>query len=124
MHCNVYKISYCDKDEMKDSKKLSQKVIRDFMMSNFNKVVLSLQKIKSKNLGQNQENLVHYLVKDFGFSNDEAEILIVDAVEANAIKSGIFNGKTSCRIVKTDNVSDATVLFLDTQEKNTRGYHH
>ena len=124
MHCNIYKISYCDKDEMKDSKKLSQKVIRDFMMSNFNKVVLSLQKIKSKNLGQNQENLVHYLVKDFGFSNDEAEILIVDAVKANAIKSGIFNGKTSCRIVKTDNVSDATVLFLDTQEKNTREYHH
>ena len=93
-------------------------------MEKFNKVILSLQKIKSKNLGQNQENLVHYLVKDFGFSNDEAEILIVDAVKANAIKSGIFNGKTSCRIVKTDNVSDATVLFLDTQEKNTREYHH
>ena len=117
MHVNVYKISYCDKDEMKDSKKLSQKVIRDFMMSNFNKVVLSLQKIKSKNLGQNQENLVHYLVKDYSFSNDEAEILIVDAVKANAIKSVIFNGKTSYRIVKTDNVSDATVLFPDTKEK-------
>ena len=27
-------------------------------MSNFNKVILSLQKIKSKNLGQNQENLL------------------------------------------------------------------
>ena len=86
-------------------------------MSNFNKVILSLQKIKSKNLGQNQENLVHYLVKDYSFSNDEAEILIVDAVKANAIKSVIFNGKTSYRIVKTDNVSDATVLFPDTQEK-------
>ena len=87
------------------------------MMSNFNKVVLSLKKIKSNNLGQNQENLVHYLVKDYGFSNDEAEILIVDAVKANAIKSVIFNGKTSYRIVKTDNVSDATVLFPDTQEE-------
>ena len=86
-------------------------------MSNLNKVILSLQKIKSKNLGQNQENLVHYLVKDYSFSNDEAEILIVDAVKANAIKSVIFNGKTSYRIVKTDNVSDATVLFPDTQEK-------
>ena len=85
-------------------------------MSNFNKV-LSLQKNKSKNLGQNQENLVHYLVKDYSFSNDEAEILIVDAVKANAIKSVIFNGKTSYRIVKTDNVSDATVLFPDTQEE-------
>ena len=87
------------------------------MMSNFNKVVLSLKKIKSNNLGQNQENLVHYLVKDYGFSNDEAEILIADTVKANAIKSVIFNGKTSYRIVKTDNVSDATVLFSDTQEK-------
>ena len=55
-------------------------------MSNFNKVISSLQKIKSKNLGQNQENLVHYLVKDYSFSNDEGEILIVDAVKANAIK--------------------------------------
>ena len=60
-------------------------------MSNFNKVILSLQKIKSKNLGQSQENLVHYMVKDYSFSNDEAEILTVDAVKANAIKSVLFN---------------------------------
>ena len=86
-------------------------------MSNFDIIILSLQKIKSKNLGQNQENLVNYLVKDYRFSNDEAEILIVDAVKANAIKSVIFNGKKSYRIVKTDNVSDATVLFPDTQEE-------
>ena len=86
-------------------------------MSNFNKVVLSLQKIKSKDSGQNQENLVYYLVKDYNFLNDEAEILIVNALKANAIKSLIFNGKTSYRIVKTDNVSDTTVLFSDTQEE-------
>ena len=86
-------------------------------MSNFNEVVLSLQKIKSKNLGQNQENLIHYLVKDNSFSNNEAEILIVDALKANAIKSVIFNGKTSYRIVKADIVSDVTVLFPDTQEE-------
>ena len=73
-------------------------------MSNFNRVILSLQKIKSKNLVQDQENLVHYLVKDYSFSNDEVGILIVDAVKANVIKSVIFNGKTSYRIVKTDNV--------------------
>ena len=78
-------------------------------MSNFSKV-LSLQKSKSKNLGQNQEHLVHYLVKDYSFSSDEAEILIVDAAKANAIKSVISNGKTSYRIVKTDNVSDATIF--------------
>ena len=86
----------------------------DFIMSNVNKVILSLQKTKSKNLVQKQENLIHYLVKDNSFSNDEAEILIVDATKANAIKSVIFNGKTSYRIVKTDNVSDATLLFPDT----------
>ena len=86
-------------------------------MSNFNKVILSLQKIKSKNLKQNQENLVNYLVKDYSFSNDEAEILIVDAVKANTIKSVIFNGKTSYRIAKTDNDSDATLLLPNTQEQ-------
>ena len=53
-------------------------------MSNFNKVILSLQKTKSENLGQNQENLVSYLVTDNSFSKDEAEILIVDAVKAEA----------------------------------------
>ena len=54
-------------------------------MLNFNKVILSLQKIKIENLGQNQENLMDYLVKDYSFSNDKAEILIVDAVKRNAI---------------------------------------
>ena len=54
------------------------------------------------------------MVKDCSFSNEEAGILIVDAVKANAIKSVMFNGKTSYRIVKTDNVSDATLLFPDT----------
>ena len=83
-------------------------------MSNFNKVILSLLKIKSKNLGQNQ---VYYLVQGYSFLNDEAEILIVDAVKVNAIKSVIFNRKTSYRIVKTDNVSDGMVLFPDTQEE-------
>ena len=57
------------------------------------------------------------MVKDYSFSNDEAEILIAHVVKANAIKSVIFNGKTSYRIVKTDNVSDATVLFPGTREK-------
>ena len=43
-------------------------------MSNLKKVTLSLQKIKCKNLGQNQENLVTYLVKDYSFTNKEAEL--------------------------------------------------
>ena len=56
------------------------------------------------------------MVKDYSFSNDEAEILIVDAVKANAIKSVIFNRKASYRIVKTDNVSDS--YFLTAKEKH------
>ena len=88
-------------------------------MSNFNKV-LSLQKNKSKNLGQNQENLVHYLVKDYSFSNVEAEIVIVDAVKANAIKSVIFNGKTSYRIVKTDMLVMLRYYFLTPKKKHQR----
>ena len=86
-------------------------------MSNLNKVILSLQKIKSKNHGQNQENLVHYLLKYYSFSNNEEEILIIDAVKANAIKSVIFNGKASYRIVKTDNVSDVRYYFLTSKKK-------
>ena len=86
-------------------------------MSNLKKVTLSLQKIKSKNLGQNQENLVTYLVKDYSFTNKEAETLISDAAQTNVIRSIKFNGKTSYRIVKPDTVCDDTVLVSDTQVK-------
>ena len=48
----------------------------NYIMSNLNKVTLSLQKIKSKNLGQNQVNLVNYLVKYYIVTNDKAETLI------------------------------------------------
>ena len=57
-------------------------------MSNF----IKFTKTKRKNPGQNQENLANYLVQNYSFSNNEAEILIVDAVKANAIKSVIFKG--------------------------------
>ena len=94
---------------------------RFFVMSEFNQVILSLQKIKSKNLGQNQENLVNYLVKDYSFSSDEAKILIVEAVKAKVIKSVIYNGKTSHRIVVANCAGDATVLVPDTQEETSDG---
>ena len=57
------------------------------------------------------------MVKGYSFSNDEAEILIVGIVNANAIKSVIFNGETSYRTVKADNEIQAMILFPDTQEK-------
>ena len=59
-------------------------------MSDLNKFVLCLEKIKSKNLGQNPDNLKHFLMKDY---NCEKAIKLIDkAVVANIIKSVIFNG--------------------------------
>ena len=45
-----------------------------------NKVALCLQKIKSKNLGQYQNNLKNLLVKDYEHSPELAEKLINEAV--------------------------------------------
>ena len=81
-------------------------------MSNLNKVTLSLQKIKSKNLGQNQVNLMNYLVKDYSFTNDEAETLIDQAVQTNVIRSVLFNRKPSNRIVKSVHLSMLLYCFL------------
>ena len=79
-------------------------VVRDFIMSNLNKVTLSLQKTKIlKNLRENQENLVNYLVKDYRFT---------------IIRSALFNAKTFR--LKSDLVGDATILVpnpqVDTEE--------
>ena len=73
-------------------------VVRDFIMSNLNKVALSLQKAKIKNLGENQENLVNYLVKDY---------------RSATIRSALFNAKTFK--LKSDLVGDATILAPDPQ---------
>ena len=67
-------------------------------MSNLNKVALSLQKAKIKNLGENQENLVNYLVKDY---------------RSATIRSALFNAKTFK--LKSDLVGDATILAPDPQ---------
>ena len=61
-------------------------------MSNLNKITLSLQKIKSKNLGQNQVNLVNYLIKDYSYTNEEAETLKDQAVQTNFIRSVCLTG--------------------------------
>ena len=41
--------------------------------------------------------------------------MIHQAVQTNAIRSALLNGKTSCRIVKLDSFDDATILLSDTQ---------
>ena len=62
-------------------------------MSNPNKVTLSSQKIKNKNLGQNQVNLGDYLEKVYSFTNVEAKTLIDQAGQTNVIGSVLFNVK-------------------------------
>ena len=88
-------------------------------MSDLNKVISCLQKIKGKNLGQNHDNLMNFLVKDYECSPEIAENIIEEVVEANIVKSIIFNGKKSYRVVKTDSIDDATILVPDTQTGNS-----
>ena len=46
----------------------SYKFYRDnIAMSDLNKVVICLEKIKSKNLGQNPDNMKHFSKKDFNY---------------------------------------------------------
>ena len=69
-------------------------------MADLNKVILCLQKIKSKNLGQNQDNLQSFLVKGYEYRPELAEHLIDETLQANIVKSIMFNGKILYRIVK------------------------
>ena len=53
--------------------------------ADLNKVILCLQRIKSKNLGQNQDNLKSLLVKKYEYSPELAENLIDKVVQANIV---------------------------------------
>ena len=92
-------------------------------MADLNNVILCLANIKGKNLGQNPDNLTRFLIKDFGYEEEDADKLIEEAIRANVIKSVIFNGKVSYRIVRTNSVTDDTVLAPDTQEITMKDNH-
>ena len=64
-------------------------------MSDLNRVVLCLEKIRSKNLGQNPDNLKQFLMKGFNYECEEAMKLIDEAINTNIIKSITFNGKVA-----------------------------
>ena len=74
---------------------------------------------KSKSLGQNQDNLKSFLVKDYEYSPELADQSLDEAVQADIVESIMFNGKISYRIVKTDSVNDATISVSDTQTDNS-----
>ena len=77
-------------------------------MSDLNKVVLCLEKIKKKNLWQNPGNLKHFLLKYFNCDCEDDIKLIDKALVANIIKSVMFNGKAAYTIVRADSVGDDT----------------
>ena len=81
-------------------------------MSDLNKVVLCLEKIKSKNLVQNPDNLKHFLMKYFNYDCEKAMKLIDEAIVANIIKSIIFNGKVAFRIIRADSNADDAIVVL------------
>ena len=85
-------------------------------MSDLNRVVLCLEKIRSKNLGQNPDNLKQFLMKDFNYVCEEAMKLIDEAINTNIIKSITFNGKVAYRIIKSDSIVEDTVIIPETEE--------
>ena len=84
-------------------------------MSDLNRVVLCLEKIRSKNLSQNPDNLKQFLMKDFNYECEEAMKLIDEAINTN-IKSITFNGKVAYRIIKSDSIVEDTVIIPETEE--------
>ena len=101
-------------------KRVNKEII---IMPDLNKVVLCLEKIKSKNLEQNPDNLKHFLLKDINCDCGDAMKLIDEALAANIIKSVIFDGKAAYRIVRGDSVGDDTVLVPETLETDGNNEH-
>ena len=82
-------------------------------MSNLSDVISCLKKIKKKNLGQNKDNSINYLNKDYDYSKESAIEAVEKAVKENLVKIVLFNVKDSYRNVDKD---DNTILALDTRQ--------
>ena len=78
-----------------------------------------MEKLKSKNLGQNPDNLKHFLMKDFNYDCEKATKLIDEAIVANITKSVIFSGKVAFRIIRANSNADDTMILSETQESNS-----
>ena len=81
-------------------------------MSNIVDVVSCLKKIKTKNLRQNKDNLINYLSKDYSYSKEAANKVIEKAVKENMVRTVLFNGKNSYRIVEN---GENTFIAPETQ---------
>ena len=86
-------------------------------MSDIVDVVLSLKKIKTKNLGQNKHNLINYLSKDYGYNKESANEVIEKAIKENVVRIILFNRKNSYRIVEN---RENTIIVPETQLNDTQ----
>ena len=86
-------------------------------MSDIFNVVSCLKKIKTKNLGQNKDNLINYLSKDYGYSKESANKVIEKAVKGNVVRIVLFNGNNSYRIVEN---GENTMIVPETQLNDTQ----
>ena len=80
-------------------------------------VVSCLKKIKTKNLGQNKDNLINYLSKDYGYNKESANKVIEKAVKENVVRIVLLNGKNSYRIVEN---GENTMIVPETQLSGTQ----
>ena len=86
-------------------------------MSDIFDVVSCFKKIKTKNLGQNKDNLINYLSKDYGYSKESANKVIEKAVKGNVVRIVLFNGNNSYRIVEN---GENTMIVPETQLNDTQ----
>ena len=54
-------------------------------------VVSYLKTFKTKNLGQNKDNLINYLSKDYGYNKESANKVIEKAVKENVVRELLQN---------------------------------
>ena len=87
-------------------------------MSDIADVVSCLKKIqKKKNLGQNNDNLINYLSKDYGYSKESANKVIEKGVKKNMVRIALFYGKNSYRLVEN---RENTIIVSKTQLNDTQ----
>ena len=78
-----------------------------------------MEKLKSKNLGQNPNNLKHFLMKDLNYDCAKATKLIDEPIVVNITKSVIFSSKVAFRIIRANSNADDTIIVPETQESNS-----
>ena len=80
-------------------------------------VVSCLKKIKTKNFGQNKDNLINYLSKDHDYNKESVNKVTEKAVKENVVRIVLLNGKNSYRIVQN---GENTMIVPETQLNDTQ----